>query len=168
MPRLLDKDTDPLPRKLAGQEQELAWHHRGGNLDTLCQTMRLKNCKMCTYQYVRVHTAMYAYILLYLLYDQYVPPTCRCHFVHKYMHAYANEQSSSSMCYSAYIYFLPTYLCLCLNHHSRPFYILLGIPILYNLSYSFYIPLSVYLKNLYYRSCYFFFAIGSRFNVEEN
>ena len=35
-------------------------------------------------------------------------------------------------------------------------------------SYSVYIPLSVYLNNLYYRSCYFFFAIGSRFNVEEN
>ena len=73
IPRLLHKDGDPRPRNLYGQEQELAWHHRSGNLETLCQTMRLKNCKMCTYRYVRVHTEMYAYILLYSLYDMYVP-----------------------------------------------------------------------------------------------
>ena len=107
---------------------------------------------------------MYLYVLLY---DQYVPPICRCHFVHKYMHAYANEQSSSSMCYSAYIHFLPTYLCLCLNHHSRPFYILLGIPILYNLSYSFYIPLSVHLLLSISLFLYILFCLYPSFCVFE-
>ena len=73
IPRLLDKDTDPSPRNLHGQELVLAWHHRGENLETLGGTIRLKNCKMFIYQYVRVHTDMYAYILLHSLNYRYVP-----------------------------------------------------------------------------------------------